>query len=234
MPKLISEQEMKSYEAMLEAYIRKALELYSDIMLTERNRIIKEGIEKLLESAFNSQNGAAQGVSEEDRKQIGAEFQRHIDDYFHYRLPVDGAPDQLTLSRPTTWEIKRGLNDLIEGERAGLSGGFLVFGGESEFDFVQYTLHKHGFLLDWPIMQPGGLERLPKIQEILDEAGITQYSSISDSDLDDPINLFEELPMGFMASIDSGLIAQVGRDIHFVHDLTETLLREVFGFEPAP
>ena len=136
-------------------------------------------------------------------------------------------PNRLKISKPSSFDIRRGINDVLAGEQEVTAKGSLGFFGEGKLDFVSYSFNEYGFLLYWPPT----LQRLDAVLSVLKGEGFEEIVSTSDSV--DTVQLVQGMQKNFMTIVNGKLFAQVGRDANFVQKLTETLLREVIGFEPG-
>jgi hypothetical protein len=122
--------------------------------------------------------------------------------------------------------IRQSLDALLASRAPGEEGGFVIFGGSTDLDYVQYALGKHGLMLNWPTFQEGGPERLPLFVDVLKERGFVDRSPRDPAVVDR--ELITSLLPGQMCIADDGLYAQCGRDSETVADLTSVLLKKVF------
>lgn len=125
--------------------------------------------------------------------------------------------------------IESAILDLLESRIEGQRGGFVIFEGEDDFDFVQYSLEPGGFQLFWPIIHEKGLERLPRIEGYLQEHNFKVISEVQDkqsiaSDIAD-------LKEGYFQIAEDGLYAQVGRNPVKIQKLTVGILETILGVE---
>lgn len=122
--------------------------------------------------------------------------------------------------------IEQSLHELVSHTPIGQRGGFVIFGGPTELDFVQFSLDEGGLLLNWPTIQKNGLMRLPGFLEILSGFGFIDRSP------DDPESVDREtirsLSTGELCSASDGLYAQCGREVAWVAEITAALLQGVF------
>jgi hypothetical protein len=122
--------------------------------------------------------------------------------------------------------IRQSLDALLSSRVPGEQGGYVIFGGSTDLDYVQYALDEGGLLLNWPTFQKRGVERLPLFVEILTSRGFIDRSPKDSSSVDG--DLIRSLLPGQMCIADDGLYAQCGRDVETVADLTAVLLDQVF------
>ena len=124
-------------------------------------------------------------------------------------------------------EIRSAIDALLSAAPEGRRGGFVIFHGYHDLDYVQFSLEPGGMLLNWPTVQEGGLERLPHFEEQLPKRGWSRVEAVPDGDpLSEQIG---NLQIGQFMVLDDGLYGQAGRDAEANCELTVDLLREVFG-----
>lgn len=116
-------------------------------------------------------------------------------------------------------EIRTVIQQLLDYTYPGKKGGFVIFGGYHDLDFVQFALEPNGLILNWPTMQEGGNERLPKFLAHLEQRKFLQS----------PSNSIDDLRSGQFVILEDGLNAQVGRDPLKVSKLAIELLKDIFG-----
>lgn len=123
-------------------------------------------------------------------------------------------------------DVRAALKKLLKTAPAGQSGGFVVFGGKSDLDYVQYALGPKGLILNWPTFQQGGRERLPLFVDYLKHHGYSEVSPAADQS--SARRQIQSLPQGRYVVFDDGLYCQAGRDPEELRILTLGLLRTVF------
>ena len=119
--------------------------------------------------------------------------------------------------------IRNAFVELLEISPAGQRGGFVIFEGKTDLDYVQFSLEPIGLVLNWPTYQPGGKERLPKFVVVLQKSGFVAATKG-----------FQSLIPGQYLIMDDGLYAQCGRNLDTVTGLTALLLSEVFEVSELP
>ena len=123
--------------------------------------------------------------------------------------------------------IRNAIQQLLDATPAEEKGGFVIFGGYRDLDYVQFALDPNGLLLNWPTMQKEGPERLPNFREQLECRGFQNIAPVDDGA---PISKqIGNLQVGQYMILDDGLYAQTGRDAPKNRDLTIALLSEIFG-----
>ena len=128
----------------------------------------------------------------------------------------------------TSDDIRRAIVELLETTAPGDRGGFVIFGGDRDLDYVQYSLEPNGLLLNWPTIQEGGRERLSAFRRTLESRGFRGLLMHPDSAVSDEI---ANMQTGHFIVVEDGLYAQVGRDPVVVRDLTLELLQSAFGID---
>lgn len=123
--------------------------------------------------------------------------------------------------------IERALETLLAHSAPGAPGGFVVFAGPGEAEYVQYSLDEPGLLLNWPTFHERGPETLPLFRGALTYRGFVDRSPADSSTVTREMIL--SLAPGEMRIGDDGLYAQCGRDAGETTDLTVFLLERVFG-----
>jgi len=109
--------------------------------------------------------------------------------------------------------------------KPGSLGAFVIFGGKSDYDYVQYALGEKGLLLNWPTIQKGGAERLPAFVSCLVQKGfreIERNSTIPETEQ------VEKLSIRQFIILSDGLYAEAGKDVAEIKTLTLYLLKTVF------
>ena len=119
--------------------------------------------------------------------------------------------------------IRNAFVELLAVASVGERGGFVIFEGNTDLDYVQFSLEAAGLVLNWPTYQPGGKERLPKFVTVLQKAGF----ALARKD-------FSTLVPGEYLVADDGLYAQCGRNLESVTGLTCLLLSDVFDVHELP
>lgn len=114
--------------------------------------------------------------------------------------------------------IDDALHQLTSSTPPGQRGGFVIFGGTSDLDYVQLALNAEGLLLNWPTFQAGGPERLDAHVAVLQQRGFTPTVHRS----------IQRLEEGEFTVLDDGLYARCGRNLIETGDLVRALLRTVF------
>lgn len=123
--------------------------------------------------------------------------------------------------------VREAIASLLASRAHGQKGGFVIFGGGCDLDYVQYSLDRNGLLLNWPTFQERGVERLPAYEEYLREQGFTwQPPAEDDANLRGQIL---SLRSGEYVVLDDGLYAQVGRNVEQIRCMTLDLMAAVFG-----
>ena len=124
-------------------------------------------------------------------------------------------------------DVRQAIQQLLDAAPAGERGGFVIFGGYRELDYVQFALDPNGLTLNWPTMQKEGPERLPLFRQQLERRGFREIQPAVDGP---PISeQLADLQTGQFMVLDDGLYAQTGRSAAENRDLTIALLREIFG-----
>jgi HJR/Mrr/RecB family endonuclease len=122
--------------------------------------------------------------------------------------------------------IREAIIELLNSAPPRECGGFVIFNGKRDIDFVQYALDPNGLLLSWP-PQEGEKERLLQCEACLIKQG---YSRIIPSDVGLPLpEQISAMQKGQYMILDDGLYGQAGRDAEEVANLTFYLLSNVFG-----
>lgn len=114
--------------------------------------------------------------------------------------------------------IEDTLHQLLSATPAGEAGGFAIFSGDSDLDYVQLALNAEGLLLSWPTFQPGGRDRLEPHLAVLSERGFKPSSRGG----------VQDLPPHQFVVVSDGLYARCSRDIIETGDLVRALLLRVF------
>ncbi len=123
--------------------------------------------------------------------------------------------------------VRRALTDVIGSAPPGQRGGFVIFGGKRDLDYVQYCLDPNGLELNWPVGQEGGAERLPLFLDYLNAKGYEHVSVTEDGrGLSEQI---QSLQKGQYMVLDDGLYCQVGRDVEEIRTMTRELMKSIFG-----
>ncbi len=144
---------------------------------------------------------------------------------FSRRRPDDSTQRHDSATTPD--DIQHVIQQLLDATPAGETGGFVIFSGSRDLDYVQFAVDPNGLLLNWPTIQKDGPERLPKFREQLKRRG---FQEISPTDFGPPISeQIANLKTGQLMILDDGLYAQTGRDASKSRDLTIALLRDIFG-----
>ncbi|PIP80355.1 MAG: hypothetical protein COW84_05700 [Gammaproteobacteria bacterium CG22_combo_CG10-13_8_21_14_all_40_8] len=123
--------------------------------------------------------------------------------------------------------ITKALTQLIAVSTQGNNDGFVVFTGEQEFDFVQYSQGNHGLSLYWPLKAKNFKEPLLLCKELLDQLGYQEIflEEKSKSEVFSNIRLLEYI------IVEDGLYAEVGTDAQNLTELTIKLLDKVYQFQ---
>lgn len=130
--------------------------------------------------------------------------------------------------KPAPKTVVDALTKLLAAVPQGEAGGFVIFGGQSDYDYVQYSLEPTGLLLNWPTMQKGGTERLPLFEAYLKDRG---YQAIEPTDGLPLPEQIDAMVKGQYMILDDGMYCQVGRDIAEISTMTKELMASVFGEE---
>ena len=128
--------------------------------------------------------------------------------------------------RQTEIDVKTALSELLTRGKVGALGGFVVFVGKAELDYVQYALEADGLMLNWPTKQKGGAARLPGVINVLRKSGFAERKPIGDHD---PRRQIDEMRKGQYIVFDDGLYAKAGKNVDELKSLTLALLKDVFG-----
>jgi len=117
------------------------------------------------------------------------------------------------------------LAQILSKGKPGPLGAFVIFGGKSDYDYVQYALHEKGLLLNWPTVQKGGAERLPVFVSCLVQKGFQEIQ------LDSTIPEAEQvkkLSIRQFIILSDGLYAEAGKDVDEIKTLTLYLMKTIF------
>jgi len=125
-------------------------------------------------------------------------------------------------------KIYNAISELILSRPNNEAGGFVIFEGNNENDFVQYSLEENGLSLYWPSSQEGLGSRLPEVMGILSALGIKKEKP--SSEIRDIANFIQSLKPGTMFMAEDGVYVQGGRNVKLITDMTCYILREVFDF----
>jgi hypothetical protein len=117
------------------------------------------------------------------------------------------------------------LSQILSKGKTGPLGAFVIFGGKSDYDYVQYALHENGLLLNWPTIQKGGAERLPVFVSCLAQKGFQKMEP--DSTIPEAEQV-EKLSIRQFIILSDGLYAEVGKDVDEIKTLTLHLMKTVF------
>ena len=115
--------------------------------------------------------------------------------------------------------IDDALHQLISATPKGQAGGFVIFGGNSDLDYVQLALNAEGLLLSWPTFQAGGRERLQAHVDLLLERGFAPSTS----------KKVQALKTGSFVVVSDGLYARCSANLIETGDLVRALLLRVFN-----
>lgn len=136
------------------------------------------------------------------------------------------------MSHPISLEVVGGsLDTLISSRPEGTKGGFVVFTGPRDLDYVQFSLEPTGLMLNWPTFQEGGKERLDGYVQVLKMHGFTEFTktNANDGDAEKPdFKIIEQLKLREYTILEDGLYANCGRDRLQNTRLVQALFREVF------
>ncbi|MCX6553410.1 MAG: hypothetical protein NTZ12_00120 [Candidatus Aminicenantes bacterium] len=117
------------------------------------------------------------------------------------------------------------LAQILSKGKPGPLGAFVIFGGKSDYDYVQYALHEKGLLLNWPTVQKGGAERLPDFVSCLVQKGFQEIRP--DSTIPEAEQV-EKLSIRQFIILSDGLYAEAGKDVEEIKTLTLHLMKTVF------
>jgi len=117
------------------------------------------------------------------------------------------------------------LSQILSKGKPGACGAFVIFGGRSDYDYVQYALDEKGLLLNWPTIQKGGAERLPVFVSCLIQKGFQQIQP--DAKVSE-IEQVEKLSNGQFVVLNDGLYAEAGKDVAEIKTLTLYLMKTIF------
>jgi len=132
-------------------------------------------------------------------------------------------PDQ----EPISDDIQHAIQQLLDATPAGAKGGFVIFDGYRDIDYVQFSLDPNGLLLACLEVPGDDTERMPRFREHLERRGFQEVSHIADGP---PVReQIVNLQTGQFMVFDDGLFAQTGRNAQQNRDLTVELLRNVFS-----
>ena len=123
-------------------------------------------------------------------------------------------------------KVKTAIYELLTYGKSSTSSGFVIFAGNSQFDYVQYSLEINGLLLWWPTIHKNGLERLSLCENILIKNGFNDIAVKKDIL---PETQIFSLQKGQYIILKDGLYAQVGKNIDEIRVLTITLMSNIFG-----
>ena len=117
------------------------------------------------------------------------------------------------------------LAQILSKGKPGPLGAFVIFGGKSDYDYVQYALHENGLLLNWPTVQKGGAERLPAFESCLVQKGFQKIQP--DSTIPEAEQV-EKLSIRQFVIQSDGLYAEAGKDVEEITTLTLYLMKTIF------
>jgi hypothetical protein len=121
--------------------------------------------------------------------------------------------------------IGSALAQILSKGKPGPFGAFVIFGGKSDYDYVQYALGEKGLLLNWPTVQKGGAERLPAFVSCLVQKGFQEIRP--DSTIPEAKQV-EKLSIRQFMILSDGLYAEAGKDVEEITTLTLYLMRTIF------
>jgi len=123
--------------------------------------------------------------------------------------------------------VRDALVTVLHSAPLGKRGGFVIFGGKRDVDYVQYALDPNGLELNWPTFQEDGKQRLPQFEKYLKAKGYVRvFSSKQGSSLAEQIMALRQ---GQYMILDDGLYCQVGRNVDEIRKITIELMEKVFG-----
>ena len=100
--------------------------------------------------------------------------------------------------------ILNAIQRLLDSRPPQQRGGFVIFQGNRELDYVQFALDANGMLLNWPSFQKEGPERLPMFHAQLEQRGFRQLRpDAGDSEIWGQIH---NLQPGEFMILDDGLL----------------------------
>ena len=117
------------------------------------------------------------------------------------------------------------LGQILNKGKLGAFGAFVIFGGKSDYDYVQYALNDKGLLLNWPTMQKGGAERLPAFVSCLVQKGFQEIQP--DATIPEAEQV-EKLSIRQFIILSDGLYAEAGKNVEEITTLTLYLMKTIF------
>ena len=120
----------------------------------------------------------------------------------------------------------KAVEQLLESQSPATWGGFVIFQGEKEHDYVQFELQPNGLVLNLETFHEVGESKLDAFRDYLVSKKF-YFLPIKENTRSGSDQLLKCLPKQFMI-LEDGLYAQVGKKAHKIVDLAIEVLESIY------